>query len=123
MLHIHAELKTRAGGASDSNTLTRATPCRYFVIPTLIALLHAPLAEPAAARACAREGDASLQQQQQKAAVLQQGALRRNVSCLPNFLPEVLLLLGYLCVNCACVYVYLYRTFTWPDGSVARFMW
>lgn len=26
-------------------------------------------------------------------------------------------------VNALTIYVFLYRSFTWPDGSVARFMW
>jgi alpha-1,2-glucosyltransferase len=30
---------------------------------------------------------------------------------------------GYAAVNAATLYVFLARPFTWPDGSVARFMW
>jgi alpha-1,2-glucosyltransferase len=30
---------------------------------------------------------------------------------------------AYAAVDAATVYVFLFRPFTWPDGSVARFMW
>ena len=31
--------------------------------------------------------------------------------------------LAYLAVNTVTIYVFLFREFVWPDGSVARFMW
>jgi alpha-1,2-glucosyltransferase len=34
-----------------------------------------------------------------------------------------LTIVGYFVVNAITMYVFLYKTFTWPDGSVARFMW
>jgi alpha-1,2-glucosyltransferase len=30
---------------------------------------------------------------------------------------------GYAAVDAATVYMFLFRPFAWPDGSVARFMW
>ena len=30
---------------------------------------------------------------------------------------------AYAAVDAATVYMFLFRPFTWPDGSVARFMW
>lgn len=35
----------------------------------------------------------------------------------------ILTIMGYLVVNAITMYIFLYKTFTWPDGSVARFMW
>jgi alpha-1,2-glucosyltransferase len=34
-----------------------------------------------------------------------------------------LTILAYLAVNMLTIYVFLFRDFIWPDGSVARFMW
>ena len=30
---------------------------------------------------------------------------------------------GYLVFDVALLYIFLYRPFTWPDSSVARFLW
>lgn len=30
---------------------------------------------------------------------------------------------AYAAVDAATIYMFLFRPFTWPDGSVARFMW
>jgi len=38
-------------------------------------------------------------------------------------LPDVLALGFYCAVNLVTIYVFLFRPFYWPDGSVARFMW
>lgn len=35
----------------------------------------------------------------------------------------VLTIVGYLLVNTITMYVFLYKPFLWPDGSIARFMW
>lgn len=32
-------------------------------------------------------------------------------------------ILAYLVVNMLTIYVFLFRDFVWPDGSIARFMW
>ena len=38
--------------------------------------------------------------------------------------PRVLLLGGLYCLlNGVTLYLYVYRPFRWPDGSIARFMW
>lgn len=34
-----------------------------------------------------------------------------------------LILLVYGSVNVASIYVFLHRSFRWPDQSIARFMW
>ena len=34
-----------------------------------------------------------------------------------------LTVLGLLAVNAVTIYVFLYRPFTWGDGTEARFMW
>lgn len=34
-----------------------------------------------------------------------------------------LTIVGYFVVNAVTMYVFLHKTFTWPNGSVARFMW
>lgn len=31
--------------------------------------------------------------------------------------------LTYAAVNAVTIYVFLFRSFSWPDGSIARFMW
>ncbi|KAI8112993.1 hypothetical protein M9435_002999 [Picochlorum sp. BPE23] len=31
--------------------------------------------------------------------------------------------LAYCAINVATMYIFLHRAFTWPDGSIARFMW
>lgn len=32
-------------------------------------------------------------------------------------------IVGYLLINAITMYVFLNKSFTWPDGSIARFMW
>ncbi len=39
------------------------------------------------------------------------------------FVLKVVTLLGYIALNAATIHVFLYETFSWGDGSVARFMW
>ncbi len=36
---------------------------------------------------------------------------------------KVITLLGYIALNAATIHVFLFKTFTWGDGTVARFMW
>ena len=36
---------------------------------------------------------------------------------------KVITLLGYIALNAATIHVFLYKSFSWGDGSVARFMW
>lgn len=40
-----------------------------------------------------------------------------------NSISMVCTLVGYALLNTITMYVFLYRSFSWPDGSVARFMW
>ncbi len=37
--------------------------------------------------------------------------------------PDIIALGFYCAVNLVTIYVFLFRPFYWPDGSVARFMW
>ncbi len=36
---------------------------------------------------------------------------------------KVITLMGYVALNTATIYVFLYKSFPWGDGSVARFLW
>lgn len=46
-----------------------------------------------------------------------------NGLALVQLVISVLWLFLFVVVNAAAWYVFLYKPFTWPDGSVARFMW
>lgn len=61
---------------------------RYFSIPVVIALLHAPTLR----------GDYTI----------------ISLSCIVAV---------FLLINVLTVYIYVERSFTWPDGSIARFMY
>ena len=41
----------------------------------------------------------------------------------PAMARKLVTLVGYLALNAVTVYVFLYRSFTWGDGTVGRFMW
>jgi len=41
----------------------------------------------------------------------------------PSARVSILTALGYTAVNAVVIGVFLFRPFTWPDGSIARFMW
>lgn len=57
---------------------------RYYVIPTVIVLLH----------------DMNIQQY------------------------TLLLTIIYnMCINMIMYYIFIYKSYAWPDGSIARFMW
>lgn len=41
----------------------------------------------------------------------------------PTVTQATLTLALYALVNAAAIYVFLFRPFVWPDGSIARFMY
>jgi alpha-1,2-glucosyltransferase len=40
-----------------------------------------------------------------------------------DILSNISTILFYLLLNIASLYVFIYKPFIWPDGSIARFMW
>jgi alpha-1,2-glucosyltransferase len=95
---------------------------RYFIVQTVLLLLHqplAPLAPPdlkAASRPPATPGKTP------------DDANRRGKEAREDEVPwrgngDSLALLQYAVINVATIYMFLFRSFAWPDGSVARFMW
>ncbi|EKX51832.1 hypothetical protein GUITHDRAFT_102443 [Guillardia theta CCMP2712] len=73
---------------------------RYFIIPVTFLLIHLPPDDQGAGGRRAQKGEQT----------------RRDM-------PAWLTLAAYTLVNAVYLYVFLFRTFRWPDGSVARFMW
>jgi hypothetical protein len=95
--------------------LTSAHACRYFVIPSLIVLLHVPFPCSSSIAEHTEERPTAKPSKDSKS--------REESPTIASYLREYLLLSGYVFVNAATIYMYLNRTFTWPDGSTARFMW
>ncbi len=69
---------------------------RYFVVPWLWVALHQPAWTPAPGKARRRWRESAV---------------------------DLVWLVGAVVVNVAAWAVFLYKPFSWPDGSVARFMW
>jgi len=88
---------------------------RYFLVQTLLLLLHQPTYTQARAQE-KKDADSS----NARPATT---ALSVTASDLPWRLADEVSLVMYLFINASTIYIFVFRPFQWPDGSVARFMW
>ena len=84
---------------------------RYFLVQTLLLLLHQPAYTQARA------------QKKQENSNAKPSAAALSVSDPPWQLADAVGLVMYGGINAGTIYLFLLRPFLWPDGSVARFMW
>ena len=81
---------------------------RYYTVPAVLALLHAP---------------ARLFERRRRSKVEEAGEASSSPSAAAFDWSALVACLSFSAVNAATLYVFAYRPFTWPDGSTARFMW
>jgi hypothetical protein len=95
---------------------------RYFIMPALLALLHQPLPSARPHQDLHHCETASL------ASVLGLGWVAKNGMRVPGMhsrvgISDLVGVSGYAALDICVALLFLFRPFTWPDGSVARFMW